>query len=351
MALYRRRCANVLVPEVSEAEFTQAERTARDLVQRIDGLLRGLGADCRWFVKTNRHSCKDSPIDHPSDADIEAFRQELHLRGIARAVPIDTSPDDLDFGPVFGAFCSARLRATAASTGDEVLSLLARSHRTHDDLELQLSHCDEWDCYLAFLPFVDSIASTPLNEFRCYVSRGQLRCVAQYSYLVSCPIPAPKMADAGQACVDFVMRALPSLPAGVVDVAVDVRCIEAGEGFEVSLIEVNPLGPGCVWGVVDWDKDQHWLMGRSPLPAPKTCADSEGNVTQYVLSRDGAVLVGFTSEHARGFTMGGLSHMPAAYMAVLNELWELERLFERERNEQHLVEAKESKKGIGCCCQ
>lgn len=207
----------------------------------------------------------------------------------------------------------------------------SRSHRTHGDLRLQLDCEATWDCYLAFLPFVPDIADTPLNEFRCYVSRGIVRCIAQYSYLVQCPIPADDMPEAGQACAAFVRPLLPSLPGGVEDVAIDVRCVPRGAGgFKVSLIEVNPLGPGCVWGTLYWDHHCDWLLGRCPPPfqIPSSTGDNEGNSTAYVLDSEREVVVAFTSSHARGFTMGGLSHMPAGFLMELHEAWGLGRLMD-----------------------
>ena len=66
VALYRRRNANCLIPEVADAEYEVAQATATDLARRIDDLLRsnsevgegGATMTTSWFVKTNRHSVK-----------------------------------------------------------------------------------------------------------------------------------------------------------------------------------------------------------------------------------------------------------------------------------------------------
>ena len=336
--LHRRLTASCVVPEVSEADFTEAQTIRVELVQRIDALLDVHTASDdthSWFFKTNRHSCKDAPLAHPTDADTALFREEL-LRLGGGALPVDMSPDAVNFGPAFEAFCIARLRATRVRTGEEAVSLLVRSKMAHDDLELQLSHTKEgWDCYLAFIPFSEEIAATPLHEFRCFVSGRIVRCVAQYSHFVACPIHPSDMPGAGAACVELVESLLPSLPSSIVDLAVDVRCLQRPDrsGFDVSLIELNPLGPGCVWGVVDWARDRDWLLGKTapPFNVPRTIRDNVGNVTQCVPSLRGEAMVRFTSEHAPGFSMGGLAHIPAPFLIILYELWGLDRLLERER--------------------
>ena len=187
----------------------------------------------------------------------------------------------------------------------QVLDLLERSQRTHDDLNIQLEHSEStWDCYLAFLPFVPTIAEHPLHEFRCVVSKGVVRCVAQYSHNVKCPINESDMPRAGAACAAFVRDSvMPDLPHDVVDAAIDVSCTAKAtpreEGrpiaeFDVSLIEVNPLGPGCIWGVLNWDRDRHWLLaqqgdGKATPPHFADCPllgnsrqDNTGNVWQYM---------------------------------------------------------------------
>ena len=66
VALYRRRNANCLIPEVADAEYEMAQATGTDLARRIDDLLRSNSEDgeggptmtTSWFVKTNRHSVK-----------------------------------------------------------------------------------------------------------------------------------------------------------------------------------------------------------------------------------------------------------------------------------------------------
>jgi len=326
MALYRRQCASVVVPEVSDLAYNAAQVATTRLVQRIDKILPESSQG--FFLKTNRHSCKDSPVDHPTESDIARFRDELASRGSASELPLGTNLDDIDFGPAFEAFCSARLRSTAVHNGEEALSLLTRSRMTHEDLNLQLESDSPWDLYLAFLPFMSHIADTPLHEFRCYVSRGSVRCVAQYSYFHQCPIPAKDMPAAGSACSLFVQSLMPSLPGGVQDVAVDVRCILEEGQFNLSLIEVNPLGPGCVWGTLYWEHDREWLLGRSPVPLdlPRSVEDAAGNTTQYVMDEANKVVVAFTSEHAKGFSMGGLAHMPAPFLLEMHDAWGLDRL-------------------------
>merc|ERR1711959_137521 len=137
--LHADQCGSVLLPEVSETHLDAARDLIGELTGRIESFLAGLDPAVKgWFVKTNRHSCKDSPIDHPTQADVELFRQELRTRGIATACATDVSPDEIDFGPAFEAFCASRLRAIAVGDGPEVLSLLTRSYRAYQDLTLQL---------------------------------------------------------------------------------------------------------------------------------------------------------------------------------------------------------------------
>ena len=349
ISLYRRLCASCVYPEVTDEEYELARTVGNNLTSRIDTFLADLpGGSSGYFIKTNRHSCKDSPIDHPTAADIETFRAELRARGLWHPKPAGTNPDSIDFGPAFEAFCSARLKATAVHCGRDAVSLLERSHRTHDDLDLQLDNAADgqkrWDLYLAFIPFEPEVAHTPLNEFRCFISRGVVRCVAQYSYMVACPIPPEHMPHAGHACAQLANQLLPTLPEGVCDVALDVRCIPVAAAqngsckFNVSLIEVNPLGPGCVWGVVDWNRDKDWLLGKSNLPAltlPCSRPDTTGNVTDYIWDSEGKVMVAFTSAHAAGCEMGGLAHMPPEFLIEVHEAWELKQIFE----DHHAAEA------------
>ena len=68
VALYRRRNANCLIPEVADEEYETAQATGTNLARRIDDLLRSNSEDgeggatmtTSWFVKTNRHSVKVS---------------------------------------------------------------------------------------------------------------------------------------------------------------------------------------------------------------------------------------------------------------------------------------------------
>ena len=306
VALYRRRNANCLIPEVADAEYATAKATGTDLARRIDDLLRSNSEDgegggatmtTSWFVKTNRHSVKvgtetasagvlahsltlshsqtltlslslsfsdglslshtlclshtlavsptkDAPLDDPTESDAALFRDEMGRRGLVQSKALDQPLDDIDFGPAFEAFCSARLRAIAVRSGEKVLDLFSRSKVCHDDLDLQLSHCPEraneaaggaggagdagrvatpnhhppppppcWDCYLAFQPFLPSVAATPLHEFRCFVSGGKVRGIGQYSYLATCPIPGEDMPRAGRAMAAYVTKhCIPSLP-------------------------------------------------------------------------------------------------------------------------------------------
>ena len=336
-------------------------------------------------------------MDHPTDTDVARFRAEMRRRGLVSETPrfdTDTDPDAIDFGPAFAAFCTARLFSTAVRDGNECVDLLTRSARAHGDLSMQLNLIQPvdgddavavavtdapktpppvvdadielsvgddatkthaaactpaWDCYLAFIPFQPDVARTPLHEFRCYCSAQRLRCIAQYSYLHKCPLPREDMRSAALAISDAVSEQLKALPEGVVDAAIDVRCVPcvdgegkrgSGEGkaasaavYDVSLIEVNPLGPGCVWGTVDWDHDKEWLLGRSPPPPEGHTSDQMANtcVTLHVPhgSGDGwPVVVRFTGSHASGVYMGGLAHMPPAYLAALFEDWALTPVFE-----------------------
>ena len=225
--------------------------------------------------------------------------------------------------------------------------------------------------------------------------------------------------------------------AGVVDAAIDVRCVlmhhcaypsdqtqgeregetkeqsadqaavysvsgvSSGGKFDVSVIEVNPLGPGCVWGVFDWDCDKEWLLGRTECTRPARTIVSGGNATDYLrvaaclYSRDsprdtvttwecvqcsfensagnpqctdcgskhaaaaaaaaaegftdredavgGDVVVAFTSAHCPGFSMGGLAHMPAPYLAVLHDVWGLDAVFDAEQERERRAKAKKKK--------
>eukprot|EP00658_Telonema_sp_P-2_P068307 TRINITY_DN5723_c0_g2_i2.p1 TRINITY_DN5723_c0_g2~~TRINITY_DN5723_c0_g2_i2.p1 ORF type:complete len:122 (+),score=34.57 TRINITY_DN5723_c0_g2_i2:92-457(+) len=84
------------------------------------------------------------------------------------------------------------------------------------------------------------------------------------------------------------------------------------------------------------DRDKEWLLGRDEVPAPHVVADNVGNVTEYVRSTDGEVLVGFTKAHGLGFTMGGLAHVSEEYMQVLYDVMGLEAMFEADAARRQL---------------
>ena len=272
--LYRHTFPSVLIPEPDYD--IQVDTIRNDLISKIDMFLSTLAPNGRWFLKTNRHSCKDSPLDHPLETDIELFASVLSE---VEVPPMHLNIDNIDFGPCFEAMCVARLQATSISDGASTVSLLERSKRIHDDLSLQLELCpDPWDCYLAFSPFDDDMTRYPTHEFRCFVSRRKLRCITQYSYLIKCPIPAdliPVAVQAISSCIEE--EVLPALDNAIRDAAVDVQCVPVAGGqkshpvFTVRVIEINPLGPGTVWGHLEWEKDKQWLLSGDVMVAIDGC--------------------------------------------------------------------------------
>merc|ERR1712070_1073418 len=144
------------------------------------------------------------------------------------------------------------------------------------------------------------------------------------------------MTLAGIAMIRHVeSNVLPQLDACILDAAIDVRCIQDGVTceFNVTTIELNPLGPGCVWGLVDWEHDSCWLLGREPPPGPNQTCDSHGGETcSIIIEQEGRnSVVRFTKESPRGLCMGGLAHMPPDYMMVVHERMGIEELLEKER--------------------
>ena len=334
-------------------------------------------------MKTTRHSPKDAPLDTPSESDLQHFRAEMQLRQLDQPLPREADPDAIDFGPAFEALLCSRLRSLAVAQGSEAVSLLTRSRRIHDDFQLELAENvtlsnpnsepnsesnlenlpentkenkdddDQTDDDLSgvslrllarllrsahesrcsalfFSPFDATTSRWPLHEFRVFVVSRRVRAIAQYQHLVASPLAAC-MAPAAQAMARFVAALLPSVDA--IDVAVDVQCVPSGaqQGvFDVRLIEVNPFGPGCVWGVFDWAKDRHWLQGREEVPDSFSIEDTAGGCTAYtrVLEGADAFLVGFVRRHPLGFVFGGLAHMDVAYFAEIHQMWGLEELLQ-----------------------
>jgi hypothetical protein len=296
--LYRLVNASVVIPEAITTASVDSIRN--QLISKIDAFMSTLPGDTKWFVKTNRHSCKDSPLDHPLPSDLQLFTGVLSEFDMP---PLDVSLDDLDFGPCFEAMCRARLHATAVTNGTMVVSLLERSRRIHDDFTLQLEYCpDPWDCYIAFSPFCDTMARYPLHEFRCYISRRKLRCISQYSYLVTCPIASALMPDAVRAMARCVEEEIiPTLDASIIDAAVDIQCVPANTSengvighnlshFAVSVIEVNPLGPGTVWGHLHWESDKRWLLGDNFEVNAEAEQEGEDGDSSGVHSRGACIL-------------------------------------------------------------
>lgn len=342
-----------------ENSFSASDATQGDLdafrgefVAKVDSFLSSISSECgKWFLKTNRHSCKDSPLDSPNEKDLALFAEELDRY----PVPAEhlKSLDDVDFGSAFLAMCRSRLESTAVRNGEDVLSLLIRSKRIYGDFTLQVRlQPIPWDCYLAFSPYDDQMAQYPLHEFRCYLSNRQVRCIMQYSYLITCPIPPEEMPSAVQTIVTYLYHDfLPSLSQDILDVAVDVQCIPSNSSkqFEIKFIETNPLGPGTVWGHLSWDGDRSWLLfdpqdaqNVSILPSEAVIPDSQGGErrVQWYHPADGCVcVVLYTSRHPLGMLWGALAHIPPDYMLVLWEKWRLEELQEAENG------AGENKKG------
>ncbi len=286
--LHRLSFPSVINPEADSK--ASAEDLRQNLILNVDNFLSSIPSR-RWFVKTNRHSCKDSSLDHPLCRELELFAHKLsHIEVPSLNIPLES----LDFGSAFEAMCIARLQATAVTDGASTVSLLERSKRIHDDLSLQLEICpDPWDCYLAFSTFDEEMAKHPLHEFRCHISRRKLRCITQYSYLVCCPIPSHLMPRAVQAMALCVERqVLPLLGEDIWDAAVDVQCVPHPShplSFAVRIIEVNPLGPGSVWGHLHWERDKMWLLSDAifstdiadvtvDLPQQQKSSGSGGNV-------------------------------------------------------------------------
>ena len=361
-----------ILPSHEQQEELQTFQT--ELIQKIDSFLENISSSSsnqqNWFVKTNRHSCKDSPLDHPTEKDLLIYSHELDQYPI----PPQRNLDEIDFGSAFLAMCRARLVSTAIQNGNDVLSLLLRSKRIYDDFTLQVRLCPSpWDCYLAFTPFDEHMARFPLHEFRCYISNRQLRCVMQYSYLMTCPIPSADIPHAIQAIADYLHdQFLPSLSSEILDLAVDLQCIPRDIDtnismttqqplFEIKFIETNPLGPGTVWGHLHWETDQSWLLfppghGRntSLLPPRGQITDTQGGERTVLWNSctlpskkshreesDGCVddgdcicVVMYTSRHPVGMVWGGLAHIPPDYMLVIWEKWKLEEVQQEKSGEK-----------------
>lgn len=280
MDLYRDLNRSCLL-EPPQRTQEEMESFRRIFIERVDTILmeKNDTSPNKWFLKTNRHSCKDSVLDQPTEKDLNIFREALRdSPGPPLALPLD----EIDFAPAFECMCKARLHATAVTTGADAVSLLSRSRRIYEDFELQLrDDIDLDDFYLFFSPFDEQMANHPLHEFRCYLSGKQLKCIAQYAYHVKCPIDKTMMLDAAKCIADQVMNVyLPTLPESVSDAAIDVQCVPCSSGrFLVRLIEVNPLGPGTVWGTVSWEQDSMWLLGKQPIPQSSVRKDTQGEIS------------------------------------------------------------------------
>ena len=290
-------------------------------------------------MKTNRHSCKDSVLDHPSDKDLGTFRANMQA---LQCPAVDIALDDVDFSAAFEAMCRARIQATAVTSGAEAVSLLSRSRRIYEDFELQLRpDIGIDDFYLFFSPFDDAMAQNPMHEFRCYISGRQLRCIAQYSYLTACPIPEDRIQVAATSIAfDIVNYFIPQMADGVSDVAVDVQCVPEDPdnvSFTVRRIEVNPLGPGTVWGTLDWQNDSTWLLGKVCPPESSVRRDTQGEklvreLMNLVVSPASpgsgretvaCVVTYIAQKPCLGVCNSALAHMPPDYMLVLWEEWRL----------------------------
>jgi hypothetical protein len=346
------------------------------LIQKIDSFLHTLPSSCssheqKWFVKTNRHSCKDSPLDHPTEKDLLIYSHELDQYPI----PPQRNLDEIDFGSAFLAMCRSRLISTAIQNGTDVINLLLRSKRIYDDFTLQIRLCPSpWDCYLAFTPFDDHMAQYPLHEFRCYISNRQLRCIMQYSYLITCPIPSADLLHAVQAISDYLHEHfLPSLSSDILDLAVDLQCIPRDHNpteFEIKFIETNPLGPGTVWGHLHWETDQPWLLfpdgeghNTSLLPPTGRICDTQGGERTVLWipspgqsfggsggrDEDRCVcVVMYTSRHPVGMVWGGLAHIPPDYMLLIWEKWKLQELqqVDQDQGGEGIEEAEAEQKSL-----
>src|SRR3989338_4559932 len=78
---------------------------------RVDALLEGLkqridlalptngGRSNGWFVKTKRHSPKDSPVDDPTEEELALFREEMKKRGIDKPLDHHSDPDAVESAP------------------------------------------------------------------------------------------------------------------------------------------------------------------------------------------------------------------------------------------------------------
>lgn len=349
--IFRERMNSDILPKpVRDTVDLRAIRIS--LEARIDALLlENSDTFKKWFLKTNRHSCKDAVLDHPTEEDLKCFEQDLLKYP---SPPLDQALDDVDFSPAFVSMCRSRIKSTAVSSGYEAISLLSRSRRIYEDFELQLRLDANGDCdfYLCFSPFNELMAEHPTHEFRCYVSGRKLRCIAQYSYLVQCPIPAEHMSDAAIAMADTIYNnVLPRLPESIIDAAIDLQCVlspplgDRKIDFDVIIIEVNPLGPGTVWGTLDWAYDSPWLLGKEELPQScirrnnlgeettreqtkfqvrnKVLGDELNHVSYEKISVN-CVLSFISSKTCLGLTHSAIAHIPADYMLILWSIWQLD---------------------------
>ena len=67
--------------EPTDVERALCDGVLESLGLRIDELLKAYQTPAGWFVKTNRHSPKDAPLDEPDERDIQFFREELSRLG------------------------------------------------------------------------------------------------------------------------------------------------------------------------------------------------------------------------------------------------------------------------------
>lgn len=332
----------------NNSEINDLELFKQHFILKINEFLSNISnsSNQKWFLKTNRHSCKDSPLDHPTENDLQIFKNELNL---FPTIPLNISNiDEIDFGVAFLAMCRSRLESTAVRNGNDVLSLLIRSKRIYDDFILQLRICPlPWDCYLAFTSYDDEMAKYPLHEFRCYISNRQIRCIMQYSYLITCPISSQQMPYAIKSILNYLNdQFIPSIPNEILDLVVDLQCIplsttseeEENNLYQIKFIETNPLGPGTVWGHLSWDVDRSWLLfnpedgkNTSILPSQGHISDTQGGerVIEWYPSIDNEkchCVVLYTSHHPLGMVWGGIAHIPADYLLIVWEKWNLQRL-------------------------
>lgn len=336
--LHRREYSNIIIPELSMKEIESLNITEKILYDKINQFLsekiKKENNTNGFFMKTNRHSCKDSPIDYPNSSDIQNFIDQIKKTEIPT---MDKTIDNIDFSIAFNSMCMSRLKSIKVTNADDAMSLLKRSKRIFNGMKMSIENKD-LNIYLAFCNYNDDIVQYSSNEFRCVISKGQLRCIFQYSYMIKLNL----FDDNDELINDMINeirrkieKEIINFPDYLKDVLIDVQVVpisnsNGSQSFNINLLEYNPLGPGGIWGDLYWDRDKDWLLGNKPIPDSVSYSDNlNRRISKIKILYDNnneknVIYFIYTTKSTVGFDFEGLYCMNQEYMLELWKYWKME---------------------------